>query len=71
MTSNGDGHKLDGRPAAGCMNCGAHAWALILDAFPPDHKTITQFVCVSCGSGMDVFIPIDKIAPREEIQDDP
>jgi hypothetical protein len=57
------------KPAAGCTSCGGHAWALILDKAPPEHTTITQFVCVVCGGGMDVHIPIDKIAPREEVVD--
>jgi len=64
MSKNGDG---EGRPAAGCTACGAHAWALILDAAPPNHTVITQLVCVSCGGGMDVHIPLDKIGPREEL----
>ena len=53
-----------GTPCAGCTACGAHAWAIILDAFPPNHTTITHFVCVSCGGGMPVTIEIATMRDR-------
>ena len=53
-----------GTPCAGCTACGAHAWAIILDQFPPVHTKITHFVCVACGGGMEVDINIADMRDR-------
>lgn len=53
-------------PAAGCTACGAHAWALILDKFPPNHTKITHFVCVACGGGMEVAINTSDMRDRSK-----
>ncbi len=59
-----DNGNKDNTPCAGCTNCGAHAWALILDAYPPHHTKITYLVCVSCGGGMAVSIEISDMRDR-------
>ena len=55
------------RPCIGC-SCGASALFLATDRF--DNPTrIVAFVCAVCHAERAVYIPLDKIAPREEIID--
>jgi hypothetical protein len=59
----------DKRPCIGC-SCGASALFLVADDFA-EPTTVIAFVCVVCQAERAVYIPLDKIAPREEIIDEP
>jgi hypothetical protein len=64
--SKGNGKGKSGHPAAGCTGCGASAWVLILDAYPPNHTKIVHLVCAACKYAMLVDIPLDSMRVHDD-----
>ena len=56
-------------PVAGCKDCGAIAWILVLDKFPPFHQKITHFVCAGCRAWVVVDMDISDMKSRAGMEE--